>query len=113
LWIPIISAISSSGRGTAMDSTKSQWPVEATWSIASVVISRNVFSSFFTMRGVKPRLIRLRSCVCRGSPSSIRPSLAGVPGRTPSAEVKRSWFLETASTSSNFEITHRPDFPAQ
>jgi hypothetical protein len=92
--MPIMAAISRSGSGTAMSSTKSHSPLPATSSMASVVILRNTVSSFLTMRGVKPLLIRPRSWPWRGSSSSIRPSLAGLPGRTPSADVKSSWCFE-------------------
>ncbi len=80
--------------------TKSHSPRSAMASMARVVSSRKVTSSFFTMRGVKPLLISARSCPWRGSPSSIRPILTGLPGRTPSPEVKSSWCFDTYSTSS-------------
>ena len=58
-------------------------------------MARKAVSSLRTMRGVKPRLIRLRSWVWRGSASSISPILAGLLGRTPNAELKISWCFET------------------
>jgi len=91
----IMAAMSRSGSGTEMASTKSHSPLWATASMASVVIWRKTVSSFFTMRGVKPRLMRLRSRPWRGSPSSMSPIFAGFPGRTPCSEVKSSWCFDT------------------
>lgn len=59
--MPIISAITASGSGTATSSTKSQCPCLAIASSDSFTMPRNATSSFFTIRGVKPLLIRPRS----------------------------------------------------
>jgi len=81
--MPIISAMTASGSGTATSSTKSQWPLVAIASSDSVTIPRNAISRFRTMRGVKPLLIRPRSLEWRGSPSSMSPIFGAFPSRTP------------------------------
>ena len=111
--MPIISAMTASGSGTATSSTKSQSPFAAIASSDSVTIPRNATSSFFTMRGEKPLLIRLRSLLWRGSPSSISPIFGAFPSRTPCAEVKRSWSLETYATSSYLVTIQQPSFSDQ
>lgn len=90
-----------SGSGTATSSTKSHSPFEAILSSVSSVICLKTSSHCRTMRGVKPRLIRLRISVWWGSSSSIMPILALIrPGRTPWPEQNVSWLFETCTTSS-------------
>ena len=103
---PIISAISRVGRGAAISSANSWSREVSTPSRMPLTISRTFGSSKVTWRRVKPALMSLRSCRCRGGSVKMRlPSCTGSgwlgSGMViPFVDVNRPGLPDTKRTSS-------------